>query len=207
MVSGRRLKKWVICIPVHRIRSVEGEPVIPVQRRVELEPPRQVGVGDEEATISYQIRVALRHHFVAFLTVVSAGSDEGSLESSPHRQKPVGDLAPAFHNGHPRFHHMAVEKAVLVELVDEVEPQSLRVGVPATEVVCKGRQAYPHSLSSYLVDDGLHHLQSKPAALLQAPTVLVRPVVDAIFQELVDEVPMRSVDLHSVETCSMHRRQ
>jgi hypothetical protein len=109
-------------------------------------------------------------------------------------------LPPAIHNGHPRFNHVAIEEPlVLVKLFHHVCPKGMWVGVIAIHVIHKWGQPYAHTIRPDLVNNGVNHLHGKAAPLFEAATVLVGAVIGAVFHELLQEVPMCTVDLHTVE--------
>jgi hypothetical protein len=59
----------------------------------------------------------------------------------------------------------------------------------------------PDLLQSNALNDRIYNLQPKPRAILYTPTIRVRACVTHIdiLQELIDEVPIRPMDLYSVE--------
>ncbi len=65
-------------------------------------------------------------------------------------------------------------------------------------------QSYPSLLLSDSLRNRLNDLQSKPSSILHTPTILVRPLVRHILEELVDQIPVRSVNLNAVETGSVY---
>jgi len=52
--------------------------------------------------------------------------------------------------------------------------------------------------------DRLQNLQSKPRPVLDGPSVLVRPLIRHILQELINQVPVRTVDHDAVESSLVH---
>ncbi|WVZ71320.1 hypothetical protein U9M48_019915 [Paspalum notatum var. saurae] len=182
------------------VGGVEGGAVVLVERRVgPPEPPWQVRIGQEEASVGDEVRVPLVHHLVSLRPVVPAGGDEGALERLPERQQAVRDLAAAVDERHPGLDHVAVEHAYFTELLHQVRRQGLRVGVVAVHVVGEGREPDAHAARADLVRHGAHHLEREAAAVLQRAAVLVVAVVGAVLEELLDEVAVAAVDLDAVE--------
>ncbi|OAY63854.1 hypothetical protein ACMD2_03343 [Ananas comosus] len=74
-----------------------------------LESLRQIGISQEQPAISHKISITFGDHFVPFLPIISPRGNESSIESFPHRKKPMRDLAPPFDDRHSGLDHMAVE--------------------------------------------------------------------------------------------------
>ncbi|OAY63859.1 hypothetical protein ACMD2_03345 [Ananas comosus] len=95
--------------PRDTIRSVKSRSIILIQWRIKLESLRQIGISQEQPAISHKISITFGDHFVPFLPIISSRGNESSIESFPHRQKPMRDLAPPFDDRHSGLDHMAVE--------------------------------------------------------------------------------------------------
>lgn len=52
--------------------------------------------------------------------------------------------------------------------------------------------------------DGIDHFEREPASVLDRPAILIGPLVTGILEELVDQIPMRTVDLDAIESCTKH---
>ena len=67
------------------------------------------------------------------------------------------------------------------------------------------RQAQPGAVGADRLGDGLHHLEQQPRAVLDRATVGVGAVVDAVAQELVQQVAVGAMHLDRIEARG-HRR-
>ena len=54
-----------------------------------------------------------------------------------------------------------------------------------------------------LANGGKNYLHEEAAAVVQGASILVGAVVDAVLEELIHQVAMRCVELHSIKTCSI----
>ena len=54
-------------------------------------------------------------------------------------------------------------------------------------------------ICTYSIDDRIHNLKAESTSVLNASSILVRPLVTDILKELVDEISVSRVDFHSVE--------
>jgi hypothetical protein len=54
-------------------------------------------------------------------------------------------------------------------------------------------------VSTYLANHGIDHLHRKTTPVLKASTVLIAAIVGAVLRKLLQEVPIRTMDLHAVE--------
>ena len=69
----------------------------------------------------------------------------------------------------------------------------------------KRAQTDGHSLLAHSVHNSPHDLNRKPTPILHTSTPNIFPLVRYVLQELIDEVPVRTMDLDAIEACSVHR--
>lgn len=79
------------------------------------------------------------------------------------------------------------------------------VGVVHTVARVPRTDAIPDPFPAYSVRDGLHDIQGKVCAILDAPAVLIHALVAYILQELVNEVAVCAVDLDAVKPRTVYR--
>ena len=89
----------------------------------------------------------------------------------------------------------------LAQRLCNVDRQSCRVLFVGVLHARKRRDPDAHAIRADLVRYRFNDLHHESAPILHRPPVLVRPVVDAGLQKLVDQVPVRAVNLHPVEPC------
>lgn len=108
MLNGQLAsKERVIGVPDGGVAAaVEGGLITVVERRVELEPAREIGVSKEEPPEGHEVGVPFSHGAVPFLPPVPAAGDEGAPERLPERRQPPREPQPP--PGHPRLDHVAV---------------------------------------------------------------------------------------------------
>jgi hypothetical protein len=94
-----------------------------------------------------------------------------------------------------------IEDAVVVELGGDVEREGMRVRVMTLHVVGERGEADANTVATDLLYDGIDHLESKATPILKAATVLVSAIVDAVLKELLDDVAIGAMNLHTIETC------
>lgn len=203
----------VVGVTHHRIGRVEGGPHVPVEGRVQLEALHQIGIGYEEPAIRHQISIALLHRLHAQLPRVPAAAHEGSVVGIPHRphqpalllRTPVlpGLRLPVRHV--PRLGHVEVGEPLAgvalqrVQAADDGEAQAERGGVVGVQVVDGGGDADGHPGGADGGGHGLGHLPQEPAPIPERAAVRIDPVVDAVFEELIDQVAVGAVDLDAIE--------
>ncbi|WVZ81988.1 hypothetical protein U9M48_029306, partial [Paspalum notatum var. saurae] len=179
----------IVRVANDRILRVEGRAVVLIQWCIKLKP-----LGQIRPPIGDKVCVALGHHLVAFLPIVSTSSDEHTIERLPEGQEPMWDLPTAIHDGHSWLHHVAVEEPLVsIELPNHVVGERSRIRVHAVH-------PDTHTVCTNLPDHGVDHLHSEAAPVLKASTILIITVVSAILHELLQEVPIRTVDLHTIES-------
>lgn len=61
-------------------------------------------------------------------------------------------------------------------------------------------EPYPRSLSTNSFDNRVNSLQCKSSAVFDASTVCVGPLVADVLEELIDEIPVGSMKLYTVES-------
>jgi len=139
--------------------------------------------------------------------------DECAPERLPERRQAVRDRRLAVAVGvHPRLHHVAVKDAELVDGADQLQGMSL-CGVGGVRVAAGERgEAHADTVRADLVYHGGYHIGGEvAAAIFQAAaaaaiqTKRLGGVHSSNIQkppELVDEEPVGSVDLHTVEACA-----
>jgi hypothetical protein len=198
---GKIVKERVVRIPDHGVRRVERLPVVLVERRVQLEPPWQVRVRQEQPPVRHQVGVPVGDRAAAVLPRVRAGGDERAAERVPHRPQAAPRLPSLLGPHHARLHGVEVEHAHAAERARHVQAERVRVRVRRVHVLGVGREPDANAARADLARHGRHDLEREAAAVGQAAAVLVSAVVDAVLEELVDQVAVRPVDLHAVEPC------
>ncbi len=60
-------------------------------------------------------------------------------------------------------------------------------------------EMHAHAAGAPDGDDGVRHFEHEPGAILDFPAIPVCALVRAVLQELVEQIPVRAVDLDAVE--------
>ena len=93
----------------------------------------------------------------------------------------------------------------LLQLIDEIRELRDRVLHVHVLVPHPRAQADRSLLLADSRDDGIHDLEREPRTVLDRATVLVRALVRDVLEELIDEVPRGTVNLHAVKACTLYR--
>jgi hypothetical protein len=124
------------------------------------------------------------------------------------------DSQPAIDVGHARLHHVAVEQPIVpaaqcsrrapwVEEIHELGVDAIEeiheLGVDAIKEIHERRKPDAHAAHPHLTDGSVDYFNRKTAPVLKAPAVRVEAVVGAVLHELLEEVPVRVVDLQAIE--------
>ncbi|MCY1370482.1 hypothetical protein D9M69_575740 [compost metagenome] len=86
------------------------------------------------------------------------------------------------------------------EFAHHVVEQRLRIGIVRVVGRCHGREPNAGAVAADGFGHGARHFQQKACAVGDAATVVVLAVVASGLEELVDQVAVGGVDLHTVET-------
>ena len=183
--------------------GVECGPIVHVELRFDREPQREVGVGYEEAAERYQVGATAPDHLHPGLPSVPAAPHQHAVVGVPEYAaivRRVHEARRAF-VVEPRLRHVEVRELLLVELRDQVEAERDGVGIRGAQVVDDGRDPDGRALfPAHLCCHGRHYLQPEAAPVLHAAAVVIGAVIDAVLEELVDEVAVAGMDLDAVES-------
>ena len=163
------------------------------------QPPPQVGVGYERSAKGHQVGPARRHGVFGHGAGVAVVDHPGALEVLAQRGVVEGcDVALA---AGLAFNQVQVGQVQRRQALHGVCHQRLRVTVGAGVVAGRHRrQPHARAAAANGTSHRLRHFQQQPAAVGDAAAVSVAAVVDAVAQELVDQVAVGGVDLDAVET-------
>src|SRR5579871_3226683 len=180
----------IVGVAVRTLR-VEGRAVPGVQRRVELEAARQVGIGEEELAERDRIDLAggerrlgavLREALVAD---IDAAERRLELRSEPRlldrfARAEEGEFPPA-------------------ELACHIAEGRGRIAVTHVVRIAAWREMHADAARAPDRDHGVRYLQHQPRAVLDRAAVAIGALVGAVLQELVEQITVGAVDLDTVE--------
>jgi hypothetical protein len=158
----------------------------------------KIRVADERATEGNQIGIAVVQDPVGFIEIIMAGDDDRAPEPCPDLlAKGFGELRRVIPIG---LDQVEIPNALRLQEVGGLEDggQNVRASHPARRQ--KRRQSDGRPIRPDLGRDGGNEFLEKPQAVLPGAAVLVGPNVGGGAQELIDDVAVGAVDLHTVES-------
>ena len=92
-----------------------------------------------------------------------------------------------------------IGQIAVIQLGQQVVEHGAIPGIPFQVHIGAGREAQPHPIRADAGVDGIHHFQGEAAHVLRGLAVLIAAQVAGVVQELIDEVAVGTVDLHTIE--------
>ena len=106
--------------------------------------------------------------------------------------------------GSTGFDQVQIRDAPMAQLTDRVIEEADGVGVCDAPVPAEGRKAHAKTFRSDDSPDRVDDLEQEPRPLGNRSAIRIGPMVAAVAQELIDQMSVRTLDLHAIESRS-HR--
>jgi len=115
-----------------------------------------------------------------------------------NRRQPIGS---EFRPNDARFNQVQIGQTKVVQLLGRITEERVRVAVRHRAVGAARAQANSNMAAAPNRCNSFSYLEQETCSVFDRAAVDIRAAVRAVLQELIDQIAVRGVDLHTVETC------
>src|SRR6185437_13132939 len=183
-------ERWIVHVAFHSM-GIECLRLRGIQRRIIGKTLRQVGIRDERLAKGHGVGLAALYNFfrrlfcVAFIHYHNAA--ECLLEQRPEMLRPQ------------RIAHADEDKPAFTQLFHYIGKRVDGVGITNVMRGRMRRQVHTHPFRAKNRNCRISALQHETRAVLDGAAILVRALIRAVLQKLVEQVSISAVQFHAIE--------